>query len=127
MALSGTILVVELAAAWHTGSLALLSDAGHILTDLSALLLAYVALRVASRPATAEASYGFLRAEVLAALINGFVLIGIVLFFVVRAVDRLNHPLESLDTTVVLVVAVIGLAVNLVAARLLHGDAQHNI
>jgi cobalt-zinc-cadmium efflux system protein len=127
MALSATILFLELGAAYTTGSLALLSDAGHILTDLSALTLAYFALRVASRPATAEATFGYLRAEVLAAFVNGLVLMGIVLFIVVRAFDRLADPLESLNTTVVLVVATLGLAVNLVAARLLHADAQHNI
>lgn len=127
MALSGTILLVELGAAWTTGSLALLSDAGHVLTDLSALLLAYFALRLASRPATAEATYGYLRAEVLAALINGMVLMGVVLFIVLRAIDRLSHPLPELDTTVVLVVATVGLLVNVVAAMLLHRDAQHNI
>lgn len=124
---SAAILAVELWGAWRTHSLALLSDAGHVLTDISGLVLAYLALRWASRPATPQASYGFYRAEVLAAGLNGFLLVGIVVFLVVRAVDRLRRPLADLDSTTVLVVAALGLLVNLVAALLLREGARENI
>lgn len=127
IAASGIILVLELWGAYITGSLALLSDAGHMLTDLSGLLLALVAVRWASRPATPQASYGFYRAEVLAAMLNGFLLAGIVVFLIVRAIDRLNRPLADLDTGTVLWIAAIGLAVNVLAAVLLRESAQENI
>jgi cobalt-zinc-cadmium efflux system protein len=124
---SGSVLVVELWAAWVTGSLALLSDAGHLLVDLSGLAVAYVALRIASRPATAQATYGFTRAEVLAAAFNGFLLIGIGTFIVIRGIERLRHPLNDLDYRTVLWVAILGLVANLVAAQVLRADARTNI
>lgn len=127
MAASAIILVVELWGAFTTGSLALLGDAGHVLTDLSGLLFAYVALRWASRPATARATYGFYRAEVLAAVLNGFLLVGIVVFLVMQAVRRLQQPLGALDTTTVLLVAAVGLVVNAGAALLLHRHAHDSI
>ncbi len=127
MLASFIILVVEVWGSIVTGSLALLSDAGHMLGDLSGLLIAYLALRWASRPATAQASYGFYRAEVLAAAVNGIILLGIVVFLASRAVQRIRSPLETLDTNVVLPVAVLGLLVNLLAAWLLHEDARENI
>lgn len=119
--------MVELWASFTTGSLALLSDAGHLLVDLSGLAVAYVALRVASRPATPQATFGFTRAEVLAAAFNGMLLVGIATFIVVRAVGRLQQPLEDLDHTTVLWVAVLGLAANLIAAQMLRRDAGENI
>ncbi len=124
---SGSVLIVEVWASIRTGSLALLSDAGHLLIDLSGLVLAYFALRWASRPATPQATYGFYRAEVLAAGINGVLLVGIVLFLVYRAFERLRDPLPELDTSLVLIVALIGLAANIIAALMLHRDAQENI
>lgn len=124
---SGSVLVVELWASYITGSLALLSDAGHLLVDISGLLMAYVALRMASRPATPQATYGFFRAEVLAAAFNGILLIGVAAFISYRAWGRLQDPLPELDGVVVLVVAIIGLLANLLAAFILHRDAQENI
>lgn len=124
---TGSVFVLEVYAALRTGSLALLSDAGHLLVDLSGLVLAYIALRWASRPATPQATYGFYRAEVLAASVNGFLLVGIVVFLVYRAVDRLRSPLVELDHVFVLWVALVGLAANVVAALFLHRDAGENI
>lgn len=124
---SGTVLFVELWAAWYTGSLALLSDAGHLLVDLSGLAVAFVALRIASRPATPQATYGFTRAEVLAAAFNGFLLIGIGAYIVLRALQRLRDPLPELDSRTVLWVALLGLFANLVAAQVLRADARTNI
>ncbi len=127
VAASGSVLILELWASWVTGSLALLSDAGHLFVDISGLLLAYMALRWAARPATPRATYGFYRAEVLAAAANGFLLLGVVLFIVGRAIERLNSPLEHLDTNIVLPVAIIGLLANLVAAKFLQTDAKDSI
>lgn len=124
---SGSVFVVEVWAAIKTGSLALLSDAGHLLVDLSGLLMAYIALRWASRPATPQATYGFVRAEVLAAGLNGILLIGIAGFLVTRAIGRLRSPLADLDHVTVLWVAILGLGANLLAARLLQHDAKESI
>ncbi len=124
---SGSVMLVEVWASIRTGSLALLSDAGHLLVDLSGLGLAFIALRWAARPATPRATFGFYRAEVLAALFNGFLLLAVVLFISARAISRLQQPLEELDTDIVLPVAVAGLLANLVAAWFLHADAQENI
>lgn len=118
---------MEVWASIRTGSLGLLSDAAHLLVDLSGLLFAYWALRLAAKPADPQATYGYVRAEVLAAAANGILLVGISAFIVVRAVQRLGDPLESLDTTEVLVVALFGLAANLGAAWLLARDAKENI
>jgi cobalt-zinc-cadmium efflux system protein len=127
MAASLAILVIELWGAAITGSLGLLADAGHAVTDMSGLILAYLALRWASRPATPQATYGYYRAEVLAALINGILLIGIVGFLVFRAFDRLRSPLLQLDSLTVQLVAGAAMVVNIGAAVLLRGDAQKNI
>ncbi len=121
------MLILEVWAAIETGSLALWSDAGHLLVDLSGLAFAYWALRWASRPASDHATYGYYRAEVLAAGLNGFLLIGVVAGITISAVNRLAAPLEELATTQILIVAVIGLAANVLAAIFLHEHAQHNI
>ena len=127
MAVAVTTMIVEVWASLRTGSLALLSDAGHMLADISGLILAYVALILASRPATKEASYGYQRYEVLAAAFNGLLLVGLVSVLVWRAIDRLQHPLERLDSITVLWVATLGLFANVVAALLLRKDALENI
>ncbi len=124
---SATILIVEVWAAFETGSLGLLSDAAHALVDVTGLGLAYAALVLASRPASPQATYGYGRAEVLAAAINGILVIGIAIAIVWRASQRLQDPLESLDSELVLLVAAISLAVNVGAAYLLKRDAGENI
>lgn len=124
---AAVIFGVELWASLRTGSLALLSDAGHVFVDMTGLVLAYAALVLASRPATPRATYGFGRAEVLAAATNGLLVVGIAVAIVVRAIQRLNDPLESLDTRLVLIVAAIGLVANIIAALFLRVDAKQNI
>ncbi len=121
------MLVLEAWTAYVTGSLALLSDAGHLMVDLSGLAFAYWALRWAARPASDQATYGYYRAEVLAASLNGFLLIGVVAFVTVSAARRLSNPLEELATTQILIVAVIGLGANILAALFLHDHARTNI
>src|SRR5574341_209714 len=116
--LTGSMMVVEFVAGILTNSLALISDAGHMLTHLFALGLSYFAVIFASRQTTKERSFGFYRLEVIAALINGFTLILITAYIVYKAYLRIIHP-ESLDVINMFIVATAGLAVNLVSAAIL--------
>jgi len=116
---------VELAAGFYTNSLALLADAAHMLTDLAALSLSLFALQIAGRPATHEKTFGYLRAEILAALANGVFLVLIGLYVSYEAYQRFSHP-PVIRSTAMLVISCIGLGANLVAARLLsHSDMQN--
>ncbi len=117
--------VVELLAGLWAGSLALVSDAGHMATDATALLIALFAQVIARRPATSTFSYGFGRAEALAALINGLVLLGLTLWIVVEAIDRFKSP-HAIQSTTLMLVAAIGLLVNLLVAWALSKD-RHDL
>jgi len=110
--------VVEAAGGYFTGSLALLSDAGHMITDAAALAVAMFAQKVAQRPPSPRASYGYARAEVLAAFVNALVMLLIVAAIVFEAVQRLAHP-SPVAGVMVLVIASVGLMVNLIAAWVL--------
>jgi cobalt-zinc-cadmium efflux system protein len=100
------------------GSLALLADAGHMLTDAGAIALALVAMRLAARPATGAYTYGLKRAEILSAQVNGLTLAILVVVFAVEGVRRLAHP-PDVPGGAVAVVAAVGIVVNLAAAALL--------
>ena len=117
---------VEILGGILTGSLALLADAGHMLGDSAALALALGAAWLASRPATPERSFGFRRAEILAALGNGLALVLIAIWVFVEAIRRLDNPPEILGGWM-LVVAVIGLGVNLAAAAILTRTVEENL
>ncbi len=118
LALTAAFCVVEFVGGWLTNSLALLSDAVHMLTDVAALSLALAALWVAGRPATGSKTFGYHRAEILAALANG-VLLGFAVLFILReAWERLAAP-TPVDTGGMMLVAAAGLGINLVCARLL--------
>jgi cobalt-zinc-cadmium efflux system protein len=119
-------LVVEVAAGLLTGSLALLADAGHMLTDVAGLVLALAAMKLAERPPSPRRTYGYHRAEILAALTNGLVLLGVAGFILVEAWHRLQSP-HVVESLPVLVVAAAGLAVNLVSALLLHAGARSSL
>lgn len=121
------MLVVEVAVAITTGSLALLSDAGHLATDLAGLLLALAAIRIAAarRPA-ATLTYGWHRLEILAALVNSVLLLGIAGFVALESVRRIGDPPE-LTGGPLLAVAAVGLAVNLVTAALLREGANESL
>lgn len=110
---------VEVVGGLLTGSLALLADAAHMLSDNLALTLALVAVWLAGRPSTPERSFGYQRAEILAALANGVILVGLAIWIFVEAWGRLGDPPDVLAGWVALV-AVAGLAVNLTAAAILH-------
>ena len=124
--LTGGFMVVEVIGGLLSGSLALLADAGHMLTDTASLTLAWAAARAARRPADALRSYGYHRAQVLAALVNGVAFIAIVVWIAVEAVQRLLEPVPVLGG-MMLTVAVLGLLVNLVAFYLLHGGDRGDL
>jgi len=125
-AMTAGFMVAEVVGGIVSGSLALLADAGHMLTDAASLALAWGASRAARRPADPLRSYGYHRAQVLAALINGVALIGIVGWIIVEAVQRILAPAPVLGG-LMLVVAALGLLVNVVAFALLHGGREHNL
>lgn len=110
---------------YWANSLALLSDAGHMFTDVAALALALFAVRFASRPATQSKTYGFYRLEILAALINGVALIVLSVLIGVEAVHRFRQPEEVQGWTLVWI-AMGGLAVNIVSAWLLSRSHKHD-
>jgi cobalt-zinc-cadmium efflux system protein len=119
LALTAAFTVVEAVGGWLSGSLALLADAGHMLTDVGAITLALAGARIAARPADARKTYGYLRWEILAALVNGTLLLGLSGWIVIEALGRLGQP-RQLDLPIFGSVAVAGLLVNLVSLRLLH-------
>ncbi len=124
--LTGVFMLAEVAGGLISGSLALLADAGHMLTDFAALALAWAAFRVARRPADWKRTYGFDRFSVLVAFVNGISLFAIAGFIVAEAVQRLNTPVEVLGGPM-LVVAAAGLIVNIAAFVILHGADRNNL
>jgi cobalt-zinc-cadmium efflux system protein len=118
--------VLEVAGAFATGSLALAADAGHVVMDILGVVLALGAIRLADRPASESRTYGWYRAEVLAALVNAVLLLGLVGFLVVEAWARLGHPAEIAGQAM-LVVAVLGAGGNLVALWLLRGPGRRSL
>jgi len=116
-------MVAELVAGIVASSLAVLSDAAHMLTDAGALAISLVAARLAMRPARGAMTYGLGRVEILSAQANGVTLLVLGLLIVYEAISRLVSP-PRVEGGVVLVVAVAGIAVNLVAARVLRGGPQ---
>ncbi len=123
--LTAVFAVVELAGGLLANSLALLADAGHMVSDVAALGLAMFARRIAERPAHAQMTYGYGRAKVLAAQVNGLMLCFLSGWIVWEAVGRLNHPPE-VQGGMVLWIAAIGLIINLVIMRWLHGAHDIN-
>ncbi|MBI3320771.1 MAG: cation transporter, partial [Candidatus Omnitrophica bacterium] len=107
-------------------SLALLADAGHMLTDAAALALSLFAAWFSNRPATSEKTYGYYRTEILAALANGIALWLIVIWIGAHAIERLRHP-QAVSSGVMIGVAAIGLAVNLGSGWLLRTQRAHNL
>lgn len=114
---------VEALAGWWSGSLALLSDAAHMLADASALGLAAGAAWIARRPPSLQHSYGLLRAEVLAALFNSLLMLVLIGFIVQEAIARIGTPHHIVGSTVALV-ALLGLVVNILVAWILHRGEQ---
>ncbi|MBA3321147.1 MAG: cation transporter [Pyrinomonadaceae bacterium] len=121
LALTAAYMLAEAFGGWWTNSLALLADAGHMLTDVAALALALSAFWFSSRPATPHKTFGYHRLEILAALVNGVALVVISLLIFYEAYERWGEP-RDIDSRVMIWVAAGGLCVNLLCAWLLHGD-----
>lgn len=117
-ALTGGFMIVEAAGGVVFNSLALLADAGHMLSDTVSLFLALGAVTLAARPATPRRTFGYRRAEILAALVNGVLLVAVSAWVVIEAVRRLSDPVEVLGGGM-LAVALAGLLVNLASAWVL--------
>ncbi len=126
LGITGTWFLIELAGGIYANSLALLADAAHMLTDVAALGLSLFALKISARPATHEKTYGWLRAEILAALANGVFLILIGLYIFYESYRRFLAPPE-VKSGPMLAVAAAGLLANLVTARLLYGSRLESL
>jgi cobalt-zinc-cadmium efflux system protein len=118
LALIGGLMVAEVVAGFVAGSVALLTDAAHMLTDAGAIVLGLVALRLAARPPGGAMTFGLKRAEPLSAAVNGAVLAVLALVFTIEAISRLVSP-HDVDAVIVLVVALVAIPVNLLAVRAL--------
>ncbi len=126
LALTATFTVVEIAGGLLTGSLALLADAVHMLSDNLSLALALFAVSLAARPPTPQLSFGYQRAEILAALANGVALIAVSAWILYEAVQRFDAP-EEVKGAGMLVIAVVGLLVNVAAFRILMPGSGENL
>ena len=126
LVLTGTFMIVEIVGGIISGSLALLADAGHMLTDTMALALAAVAFHVSKRPADGNLTYGYQRFQILAAFVNGLSLLVIVGWILFEAVERFITPREILGETM-LVVAAAGLVINIISFAVLHTGDQENL
>lgn len=126
LVLTSVYMFAEAFGGWFANSLALLADAGHMLTDVAAMALTLAAIWFASRPATPKKTFGYYRLEILAAFINGIALVLISLWVIYEAVERWSAPpvIKGFELTAI---AVGGLIVNLICAWLLHGDHEHDL
>jgi cobalt-zinc-cadmium efflux system protein len=126
LGLTFVYMLAEAVGGWFANSLALIADAGHMLTDVAALSLTLAAIWFASRPATAKKTFGYYRLEILAAFINGIALVLISLWVIFEAFERISRPPEIKGFELTLI-AVGGLVVNLACAYLLHSDHKHDL
>ena len=126
LVLAALYLFAEVVGGWWTGSLALLADAGHMLSDVASLSLALIALRLSKRPSNSAQTYGYHRAEVLAAFANALALVGIAFFIIFEALERFAAPPEVLAGPM-FGIATGGLVVNVLALMILHGGDSENL
>lgn len=126
LAITLTVMVAEVVGGLVSGSFALIADAGHMLTDAAGVALALVATSLARRPATARRTFGWQRAEILAALVNGLVLTVVAVGAVVGGVRRIAEPGE-VEAGLMLAVAVVGLAANAVGLALLRSGQRESL
>lgn len=124
--LTGSFLIVELVGAWLTGSLALLSDAAHMLTDVVGLVIAIIGIQLARKPADKYRTFGYHRVEILAALCNGVMLFGIAIYILIETIARIRAPV-AVASGLMFWVACAGLIVNLICMRILAGGHEHNL
>jgi cobalt-zinc-cadmium efflux system protein len=126
LAITLGFMVVEAAGGWLANSLALIADAGHMLTDSAALALALLAARLARRRSDARRSYGYARVPVLAAFVNGVALLAVVVWIAYEAARRLTDP-DPIDAPLMMVVAALGLVANIVSFRILQGGSREDL
>jgi cobalt-zinc-cadmium efflux system protein len=126
LAINGVLLVAELVGGLLTGSLAVLADAGHLLSDVGSIVLALIAARLASLPATGQRTFGYQRSEVLAALVNGLLLVAVSIGIAWAAIGRLSDP-PAIDGAGVLALGLLGLAGNLAATVVLARGQREDI
>src|SRR3982751_189502 len=126
LGLTFVYMLAEAIGGWYSNSLALIADAGHMLTDVAALTLTLAAIWFASRPATPEKTFGYYRIEILAAFVNGIALVLISLWVIYEAVDRWASP-PTVLAPVLIFVAGGGFVVNVVCALLLHSDRSSDL
>src|SRR5215212_5784554 len=126
LGLTSAFMVLEVVGGWLSGSLALLADAGHMLTDVGALGLSLLTAWIAQRPADDTKTYGYQRWEILAALVNGAALFGIAGWVIIEAIQRMQHP-QPIRALLFLIIAAGGLVVNLLSLRILHSLRHGNL
>lgn len=126
LTITAVFLVVEVVAGFLANSIALLADAGHMLTDVAALGLALFVAWYSTQPGSPQKTYGYLRWEILAALVNGATLLLISAWILVEAIMRFRTP-EPVGSGLMLVVAIAGVVANLVSARVLAGNSRENL
>src|SRR5437899_12562981 len=126
LAITAAVMVAEAVGGWLAHSLALLADAGHMLADVAALGLSLVVTALAQRPVTAERTFGLLRLEILAALVNGAALIVIAFGVGLEAYRRFQSPAQ-VHGTLLLIIAGVGLAANALGAVILHRGHDHSL
>ncbi|WP_166168543.1 cation diffusion facilitator family transporter [Acinetobacter sp. SA01] len=126
LALTSIFLIIEVIAGFITQSLALLSDAAHMFTDAAALAIALVAIKIGRMPADDKRTFGYQRFEILAALFNASMLFVVAMYILFEAYQRFSHPPE-IQSLGMLVVAVIGLMINLISMRILFSSATESL
>jgi cobalt-zinc-cadmium efflux system protein len=124
--ITASVFVGEVVGGLLSGSLALLADAGHMLTDSTGLIIALIAATLATRPATSARTFGLQRVEVLAAMVNGVLLAGVAVWVLIRAIDRWNEPVE-ISSGLMLAVAAVGACANLAGLLILRGGQAESL
>ncbi len=126
LTITSTVFFAELVGGWLTGSVALMADAMHMLSDAAGLIIAVVAIAIGRRAFTRQATYGYRRVEVLAALVNAVTVLVVSVWIVIEAIHRLSSPVEILAGPM-MIIAVIGLVANAASAWVLHSQREHSV
>lgn len=126
LGINAGVLVLQVIGGLVSGSLALLADAGHMLTDSTGLVIALVAASLATRAATPNRTFGLQRVEILAALTNGLLLVGVAVWVLIRAVDRWQQP-EHVNAALMLAIAVVGAVANTIGLLILRGGKDESL
>lgn len=126
LGLTAIFTCVEMIGGWLSGSLALLSDAAHMFTDVASLVIALIAMQIGKKGADAKRTFGYYRFEILAAVANAVILFLVAFYIFYEAYQRIKAP-ENVHSTSMIIIASIGLLVNWITIRLLKTGSQHNL